>query len=115
MSVPVDTMPHMVPILVALIIAYVMAKRWADKPTPVGTPEQEQARANLKKMGDELNAGVLGSFTLLAGFVILGLALSGALVPLLLYGVLPIVAAVCAVRLGLRAAHERATERNRLI
>ncbi|BBZ22700.1 hypothetical protein [Mycolicibacter hiberniae] len=105
----------MAPVLVALIIAYVMVKRWADKPTPVGTPEQEQARANLKKLGDELNSVLLAWLTLLTGFVILGLALNGALVPLLVYGVLPMVAAVCAVRLGLRAAHERATERNRLI
>lgn len=105
----------MAALLVALIIAYVVVKRWADKPTPTGTPEQEQAHANLKKIGDDLNSSAMAWWTFLAGFIIIGLALSGALVPILLYGVLPVVAIVCAVKVGIGAARQRAVERNRLI
>ncbi|KLO30913.1 hypothetical protein ABW16_04200 [Mycolicibacter heraklionensis] len=97
-------------LLITLIIAYVMMKRWADKPAPAKTAEI-QSNAKIKitpptaNRPEQTGTSALWPWLVLFGCAaIFGITVSAT-----------IMATAYAVKLGLRMARQRGAERNRLI
>lgn len=76
--------------------------------TEPDVPYHQQVAANM-------HANIVAWFIFLGCVAIFGLAVSGALLPILLYGVLPIVAIVVTVRLIARSISWKLAERQKLI
>lgn len=100
-------------LLVTLILAYVMVKRWADKPTPakpVMPADTKAAQADIDRATDGQQVGSSWHTGAMPWLIFFGCAS--------IFGVevsAVIVATVYAAKLGVRLARQRAAQRSRLI